>query len=265
VRPREKTTVAAVGPPSGVRAQGAEPRQYSKWGVLAVWAAAAVPMGVLAWVVAPAIAGHGASERRLALTLLVALTAGLIWQGVLVLVLVLRERARSGASLRDLLWLRPPTHGSRRGGRLWWWIALYAAGLAVLDLLPFGPKGPADRDFGAFLDSAVGQQTFHHAWGLYALVALELTFNTVLGEELLFRGLLLPRMRGAFGRADWLVNGLLFGVYHLHEPWVIPNAIITGLLCAHPTRRFRSAWMGIAIHSVEAVFFMVVLFPVVLS
>ena len=28
-------------------------------------------------------------------------------------------------------------------------------------------------------------------------------FNTVLGEELLFRGFLLPRMNGAFGRRDW--------------------------------------------------------------
>ena len=47
-------------------------------------------------------------------------------------------------------------------------------------------------------------------------------FNTVLGEELLFRGLLLPRMRAAFGRWDWLVNGVLFGVYHLHLPSSIP-------------------------------------------
>jgi hypothetical protein len=87
--------------------------------------------------------------------------------------------------------------------------------------------------------------------GALALVAVELLFNTVLGEELLFRGLLLPRMRAAFGRADWVVNGVLFGFYHLHEPWVIPNAIVTGFLCAYPTRRFRSAWMGIAIHSIE--------------
>jgi membrane protease YdiL (CAAX protease family) len=96
-------------------------------------------------------------------------------------------------------------------------------------------------------------------------VAVELALNTFLGEELLFRGLLLPRMGQAFGRADWLVNALLFGFYHLHEPWVIPNAAVTGALCAYPTRRYRSAWMGIAIHSVEAVFFLVVLFPIVMS
>jgi uncharacterized protein len=241
-------------------------RQYSRLGVLGVWAAAALPMAGLAWVVAPAVAGHGASEHRFVLTLLVALTAGLIWQAVLVLVLVGRERRDpSWTSLRDRLWLRAPSTSTRRGGRLWWWVLVYALALAALDMLPFGPTGPNDRNFGSFLGSAEGQATFHHAWGLYLLVAVELAFNTFLGEELLFRGLLLPRMRRAFGRADWIVNGVLFGFYHLHEPWVIPNAIVTGFLCAYPTRRYRSAWMGICIHSVEAVFFLVILLPVVAS
>ena len=241
-------------------------RQYSRLGVLGVWAAAALPMAGLAWVVAPAVAGYGSSQHRFVLTLLVALTAGLIWQAVLVLVLVWRERRdASWTSLRDRLWLRAPSTSTRRGGRLWWWVLVYALGLAALDMLPFGPTGPNERSFGSFLGSPEGQATFHHAWGLYLLVAVELAFNTFLGEELLFRGLLLPRMRRAFGRADWIVNGLLFGFYHLHEPWVIPNAIVTGLLCAYPTRRYRSAWMGICIHSVEAVFFLVILLPVVAS
>jgi membrane protease YdiL (CAAX protease family) len=235
--------------------------------VLMVWAAAAVPMAVLAWVVAPAVAGDGASRERFFITLLSALTFGLLWQAVLVLILVMRERRRdpSWTNIRDRLWLRPPQTATRRGGRLWWWVAVYAVALAALDLAPFGPAGPAGRSFGLFLDSDAGRATFHHAWWLYALVAVELFLNTVVGEELLFRGLLLPRMRGAFGRADWVVNGVLFGVYHLHEPWVVPNAIVTGFLCAGPSRRYRSALMGIAIHSVESVFFLVVLLPVVIG
>jgi hypothetical protein len=146
--------------------------------VLAVWAAAALPMGVLTWVVAPAIAGHGASERRFALTLLGALTFGLVWQAAVVLGLVLRERRDpTWTSVRDRLWRRAPTATTRRGGRLWWWVPVYALALAALDLLPFGPTGPTDRNFGLFLGSPEGQQTFHHAWGLYALVAVELMFT----------------------------------------------------------------------------------------
>ena len=80
-------------------------------------------------------------------------------------------------------------------------------------------------------------------------------FNTVLGEELLFRGLLLPRMRGVFGRRDWVANGALFALYHLHLPWVIPSTLVDGiLLLAYPSRRFQSAWMGIIVHSSASVF-----------
>ena len=34
----------------------------------------------------------------------------------------------------------------------------------------------------------------HGAWGWFALNVMLFVFNTVLGEELLFRGFLLPRM-----------------------------------------------------------------------
>jgi uncharacterized protein len=43
-------------------------------------------------------------------------------------------------------------------------------------------------------------------------------FNSVRGEELLFRRLLLPKMQGVFGRRDWVPHGALFAVYHLHQP-----------------------------------------------
>jgi CAAX protease family protein len=260
--PRTESSVSRDGEPPG-------PRQYSRGGVLAVWAAAALPMGILSWVVAPAIAGPGPSRERFVITLVGTMTVGLVWQAILTLILVLRERRDpSWTSVRDRLWLRSPRTATRRGGRLWAWVPLYALGLAALDILIqplLFPSAPAARDIGAFLGSPEGQQTFHHAWGLFALIVIMGIFNTVLGEELLFRGLLLPRMRKGFGRADWVVNGLLFGLYHLHEPWQIPNAIVTGFLCAQPTRRFRSAWMGIAIHSIETVFFIVVLLPIVLS
>jgi uncharacterized protein len=32
-----------------------------------------------------------------------------------------------------------------------------------------------------------------------------------LGEEFLFRGVLLPCMEGVFGRWSWVANGVLFG------------------------------------------------------
>jgi len=75
--------MAAIVSADPIRAD-APVRQFSRAGVAAVWAAA-VPMGLLAWVVAPAVAGAGASPRRFAATLLAALTAGPVWQFVLVM------------------------------------------------------------------------------------------------------------------------------------------------------------------------------------
>ena len=81
---------------------------------------------------------------------------------------------------------------------------------------------PSDRDFADFIDSDVGKHFLSGAWGWFALIVVLQIFNTVLGEELLFRGLLLPRMNRAFGRGDWVANGVLFAAYHLHVPWAIP-------------------------------------------
>jgi len=79
-------------------------------------------------------------------------------------------------------------------------------------------------------------------------------FN-VLGEEFLFRGVLLPKMQGVFGKWNWVANGALSAFYHLHQPWTIAANVIQGVfLLAFPRWRFRSTWMGVIVHSVENVF-----------
>ena len=100
----------------------------------------------------------------------------------------------------------------------------------------------------------------------FAVVVVLAVFNTVLGEELLFGGLLLPRMRGVFDRSDWVVNGVLFAVYPLYQPWTIPASLVDGIfLLAYPSRRFQSAWMGIIVHSIQSVFVIVLVLTLVLE
>jgi membrane protease YdiL (CAAX protease family) len=96
------------------------------------------------------------------------------------------------------------------------------------------------------------------------ILVTQFVFNTALGEELLFRGLLLPRM-GSFGRADWVVNGVLFAAYHLHVPWVIPQTILVDTFAQSlPARRYRSSLIAIAAHSAQSVFFTVIALALVL-
>jgi uncharacterized protein len=242
--------------------------QYGRGAVLAVWAAAAGPMAALSWLVAPAVAERlpGPGNVPMVQALLLCLTTGLVWQFVLVLALVRREQGSlRWPVVRDALWLRPPRSPSsgRVGGRVWLVLVPLVALFAVEGMLP-EPPVPADRDLNLFLESAVGQDFLHGAWGWYALMLALWTFNTVLGEELLFRGFLLPRMQGAFGRGDWVANGVLFAAYHLHVPWRIPATLIDTFVLAYPTRRYRSAWIGIAVHSSQTAFFAVLVLLLVL-
>jgi CAAX protease family protein len=242
-------------------------KQYSLARILAVWAAAAVPMGVLAWVVAPWLEDQLGGDEPLLKALLLLLTAGLIWQFVLVLILTRHELGTLRWSrVREALWLRPPRdpRTGRVGGRVWLWVLPFIVLFAIEGAIP-GITGPVSRDFAEFLgDSDRAEEFFRGEWGWFAVLVVLVVFNTVLGEELLFRGLLLPRMRGVFGRGDFAANGVLFALYHLHEPWVIPTTLIDIFALAYPSRRFQSAWMGIIVHSTQSVFVLIIVLTFVL-
>jgi uncharacterized protein len=236
-------------------------------GIIAVWAAAALPMGLLAWVGAPLLADHLSGPSALPRALIIALTAGLVWQFVLVLTLVRREQGTlRWPVLKDALWLRAPRapRSGRRGGRLWLVVVPLIAAFGAEELMGTLPH-PAGRDMGDFLGSHAGHALLAGSWGWFAALGALVVFNTVLGEELLFRGFLLPRMSGRFGRRDWLANGVLFGIYHLHMPWVIPTALLDTFILAYPSRRYRSALIGIAVHSAQSAFFLVLVLSLVLK
>jgi membrane protease YdiL (CAAX protease family) len=235
--------------------------------VMSVWAAAAIPMAVLAWVVAPLIATHAFSgSTALPQALILSLAAGLVWQGALVLIVVRREQGSlRWPVVKAALWLNAPV--SRATGKpskkLWWMVIPLMVLLAAEELLP-SPPMPAARDLGTFFGSDAGQQWMSGNWIWFAVLMVMFVFNTALGEELLFRGLLLPRM-GAFGRGDWVANGVLFACYHLHEPWVIPQAaLVDTFALALPSRRWRSSLIGIVVHSGQTVFFLVIALTLVL-
>jgi membrane protease YdiL (CAAX protease family) len=257
-------------PPQQEDSRYAAVRQYSLAQILAVWAAAAIPMAVLAWVVAPLLGVLLAGDERIsfAKALLLCLTVGLIWQFVLTLILTRREQGTLRWSrVRDALWLLSPRdpRSGRVGGRVWLWPIPFVLLFGLWEFFGFDITGPSNRDFAEFLDSASGQEFFSGAWGWFAVVVVQLIFNSVLGEDLLFRGLLLPRMRGVFGRGDFVANGVLFAFYHLHQPWSIPAALADIILTAYPTRRWQSVWMSIIVHSAQSVFVLIILLTFVLA
>jgi len=251
--------------------------QYSLSKILLIWAAAAIPMGILGWVVAPALVR--ATQAPL-LAREGALIIGLVWQFVLVLILLYQEAGDlRWSTIRQRLFLTTP-RSPRMGNpsrRLWWWLVpliLVTATFQVLidpkidhlwvSVFPFFAT-PAGFDLNTTLANPAVRAQMVGAWDVLGINVLLLLFNTFLGEELLFRGVLMPRMERQFGKANWAVNGLMFALYHLHQPWGIPGYILDGVLFfAFPSRLFRSTWFGVVAHSGQAAFFTILILGLVL-
>jgi membrane protease YdiL (CAAX protease family) len=76
---------------------------------------------------------------------------------------------------------------------------------------------------------------------------ITLVFN-IFGEEVYYRGYLLPRMQGAFGKWDWVANGLLFTLKHVYQRWLFPAIAIGGLAFAFAGGPLRSLPLAMAYH-----------------
>lgn len=256
--------------------------QYSLVKILSIWLLAAVPMGILGWIVAPALSPDFTKDPiGAAVTRIGVLTIGLVWQFVLAMVIVRREEGDlRWSTIKNRLWLnkpRDPKTGQPRGV-LWLWAVLFLVLIAIqemflgssqdriwVSLFPFFAE-PAGFALGSALESPEIQAQLVGAWGVLGLFFINALFNTILGEEFLFRGVLLPKMEGVFGKWDWVANGMLHGAYHFHQPWGILGSIISGVfLYTFPSKRFRSTWMGIIVHSGQSVFFLFLMLGLVLG
>jgi membrane protease YdiL (CAAX protease family) len=236
-------------------------------------------MGVLSWIALPLLASDS-DPLGFGVTRVVLLTLGLVWLFVLSMIIIRREEGDlRWATVKRRLRLnapRLPATGEPRA-RLWLWVVPFLVAVALVDIVLSTPLKNAwvsvfpflVEPAGYSLDAIFGSQEIlgrlEGAWWFFALFVVQAAFNTILGEEFLFRGVLLPKMEGVFGRGSWVANGVLFGLYHVHQPWGIPNSVVTGLLYTFPAYRFRSTWMAIILHSAQSVFFAFLVLGVVLG
>ena len=255
--------------------------QYSLAQILGVWALAAVPMGLLGRVAFPLLAPNAASDPLgSGVTRLALLTLGLVWMFVLAMIMVRREEGDlRWATVKRRLRLNAPQQPAtgQPSTSLWLWVvpALVAIAVAQIALnpvmksvwvstFPFFAE-PAGESVEAIFKSREILARLEGAWWFLALFAVQATFNTILGEEFLFRGVLLPKMHATFGRWSWVANGVFHGLYHLHQPWGIPGSVVSGLLYAFTAHRFRSTWMSVIVHSAQSVYFCFLVLGVVLG
>jgi hypothetical protein len=220
-----ENALEALGTNSRANAAAEMGKQYSLAKILGIWALAAIPMGILSWIVFPAVSpDFGSDPLGAAVTRIVLLTFGLIWLFVLSMIIVRQEEG-------DLRWatvkrrlrlntLHDPTTGATRR-RLWLWVIPFVVAIGVWDvalrsyvdgpwvkILPFLAE-PSGYSFDAIFQ--YGLYHLHQPWGIPGSVI-----------------------------------GSVFGY-------------------TFPSWRFRSTWMGVIVHSAQSAFFAFLVLGVVLG
>ena len=74
-------------------------------------------------------------------------------------------------------------------------------------------------------------------------------FFNIVGEELMWRGYLLPRQAAVLGRYAWLFNGLLWAILHVGIGWRIAIVLLPiEFIVPYVVQKRQNTWLGIVIH-----------------
>ena len=79
------------------------------------------------------------------------------------------------------------------------------------------------------------------------LFLLVLLFN-VIGEELWWRGIILPRQELTHGNRTWMVHGLLWTAFHAFKWWDLVGLLPVCLLIAFISQRTKNNWPALIAH-----------------
>lgn len=84
-------------------------------------------------------------------------------------------------------------------------------------------------------------------WDLVAVYFVVLFFN-IAGEELWWRGFILPRQELTHGRRAWVVHGLLWAAFHFFKWWGVLSLVPSTLALAFVCQRRKNSTPGFIIH-----------------
>ena len=192
------------------------------------------------------------------LTILNVAFAGL---GALVLVAALvafrlEGRPSTWTAFRDRMRLERPTR------TVWLWtlaavivafgvtmfIAPYAEAYLRLPLVTLPAETLSFRDS---MTSGFPEIELSGRWGVFLWLVFGLAVLNIGGEELLWRGIILPRQEVVFGRWAWAVNGILWNLLHTGRYGTVGMMVIylpVTLILPYVAQRTRSTWPGIVTH-----------------
>jgi membrane protease YdiL (CAAX protease family) len=248
--------------------------QYSLGRILGIWALASLPGALLFWLGLPILDKY--TEMSVGYLVLIVLGLPYIWHLILAFLILKKEAVDMHLNtIKDRLWLRTTTdpRTGKKNSALWLWVIPVIAAYGLTAASPIFQS--INDGWARILPITEPAQyrtdvLFEHPEALVGNWAFVFVFLLVsiltMSEEIIFRGILLPKMNGVFGRADWIANGALFAFYHLDRPWIWPSYIVySTLTLALPARLLRSTWFAMAVHFSQAFYFLFLIVGVVLG
>lgn len=72
----------------------------------------------------------------------------------------------------------------------------------------------------------------------------------IMGEEILWRGVILPRQEVSFGKIAWIFHGLCWGLFHIAFGWQLLVTLLPILFIqSFVVQKQKNTWIGVIIHS----------------
>jgi len=72
----------------------------------------------------------------------------------------------------------------------------------------------------------------------------------IMGEEIFWRGVLLPRQEAVFGKAAWAFHGICWSIFHVAFGWQLLLSLIPMLFIqSYIVQRQKNSWVGVIIHA----------------
>lgn len=246
-------------------------KQYSLKKIIIIWILSVLPMPILAFVITPLLIPK--IDLHPGIIYWMAMIVGMNWQFVLSIIILKTDGYEIKWSvIRKRMKYQKPKN-PKTGKSSYWlflWVIpfiIFSGSLQLVNIPNIGTMiFPFINSLPQYDIGSLATPEFEGAWWILGLCLTSSVFNYLLGEEFLYRGILLPRMTGVFGKWDWFANGVLFGCYHLHKPQMfLTSALVSGFLFAFPAKRFQSSWMAVIIHGAEGLFILVLVLGVILG
>jgi membrane protease YdiL (CAAX protease family) len=71
----------------------------------------------------------------------------------------------------------------------------------------------------------------------------------ILGEELIWRGVMLPRQEVAFGKYTWMIHGIGWGIFHVAFGWQLLLTLLPLIFIqSWVVQKTKNSWIGVILH-----------------